>query len=92
MKTNAKRSPLDRAQPLRAAGQSLTEQLQDEAYDHIFAPAMLALLFLMLAGLEWFRYFNDSKPNPVIFSVAAGLGVLYAVVKIWRARDRKSVV
>lgn len=88
MKANAKRSPLDRAQPLRAAGQSLTEQLQDEAYDHIFAPAMLALLFLMLAGLEWVRHFRGTKPNPVIYSVAAALAVLYAAVKIWRAKKR----
>ncbi|MBK6388738.1 MAG: NERD domain-containing protein [Hylemonella sp.] len=88
MTTQKNRSPLDRAQPLRAPGQSLTEQLQDESYDHIFAPGMYAVMMLIMAGLEWFRYLTGAKPNPVIYTVAAGMAVLYAAIKIWRAQKR----
>lgn len=88
MSASKKRSPLDRAAPLRAPGQSLTEQLQDESYDHIFAPAMLAAMTLIMAGLEWFRYFAAAKPNPVIYTAVAVIAVAYATFKIGRARKR----
>ncbi len=88
MSAEKKRSPLDRETPLRAPGQSLTEQLQDESYDHIIAPAMLALMMVIMAGMEWFRYFNAAKPNPVIYTVVAAMAVFYAAIKIWRAKKR----
>lgn len=92
MSTVKKRSPLDRAPPLRAPGQSLTEQLQDDFYDHFFAPGMIAVMMVLMAGLEWFRYFTAAKPNPVIYTVVAGMAVAYATVKMWRAKKiwRKS--
>ena len=88
MSTSKNRSPLDRAAPLRAPGQSLTEQLQDESYDHIIAPGMLAVMMLIMAGMEWFRYFTAAKPNPVIYTVVAVMAVAYAAIKIWRAKKR----
>ena len=88
MSTSKKRSPLDRAAPLRAPGQSLTEQLQDESYDHIAAPGLLALVMVIMAGLEWFRYLTAAKPNPVIYTVVAGMTMVYAAIKIWRASKR----
>lgn len=44
MSTSKNRSPLDRTAPLRAPGQSLTEQLQDEAYDHTCASCGIKLV------------------------------------------------
>lgn len=88
MSSLKKRSPLDRAPPLRAPGQSLTDQLQDEFYDHIVAPGILALIMLLMAGLEWFRYFTAAKPNPAIYTVVAVMAVAYAAVKTWRAKKR----
>jgi hypothetical protein len=88
MSTSNKRSPLDRAKPLRAPGQSLTEQMQDEFYDHIFAPGILAVIMFLMAGLEWFRYFTAAKPSPVIYTVLAVITMAYAAIKFWRARKR----
>lgn len=82
------RSPLDRSPPLRVAGQSLDHEIQDVAYDHILAPLMMALMLVLLAGMEWWRYFNDLKPNPVVYSVAALLACVYAAVKIYRNHGR----
>jgi len=88
MTANNKRSPLDRSAPMRAPGQSLTEQIQDESYDHVLAPALLALFMFVMAGMEWFRYFTAAKPNPLIYSAAAAITVIYAAIKILRARKR----
>lgn len=88
MNAKSKRSPLERNKPLRTPGQSLTEQLHSEAYDHIFAPAILALMMIIMAGMEWFRYWTAAKPNPVIYTGVAVMAVAYAAIKIWRASKR----
>ncbi|PQA76363.1 nuclease-related domain-containing protein [Rhodoferax sp. TS-BS-61-7] len=92
MNSKSKRSPLENNKPLRAAGQSLTEQLQDEAYDHIVSPALLALMLVVMAGLEWFRYLTAAKPNPVIYTAFAAIAVVYAAFKISRAHKRLSQI
>lgn len=88
MKSERERSPLDRAKPLRVPGQSLTEELDDVLHDHMLAPMLLAVFALVIAGLEWWRYYFDSKPNPMVYSTTAVACVLYAVYKILRNRKR----
>ena len=82
MDKNKEPSPLDRAAPLRVAGQSLTEELDDFLYDQVLTPLLLALFMVLIAGLEWFRYFQNLKPNPIAYSGVAVLAILYATVKI----------
>lgn len=86
MKAEKKRSPLDRAQPLRAAGQSLTRQLDDVLYDHMLAPMMIALFSCIFAGMEWFRYATNAKPSPIPYSVCAAIVVIWAIFKVVRTR------
>lgn len=88
MKTPKSRSPLARVMPIRVAGQSLSEELDDVAYDHIFAPLMYALFMVMIAGLEWFKFVYQSKPNPIIYSIAAFVVSVYAGYKVWRNQKR----
>lgn len=88
MKSEAKRSPLDRAAPLRVAGQSLDEELDKVIYDHALSPLLVALFILLLAALEWWRYVMDIKPSPWIFTAAAMLLSGYAVIKVMRTRQR----
>lgn len=88
MKSNSKRSPLDRATPLRVAGQSLDEELDNVLYDHALSPLLVALFMGMLAALEWWRYVMDLKPSPWIFTVAAVLFSVYAAIKIKRTHLR----
>ena len=78
-----KKSPL-KDKPLRNPGQSLDEQRFDLVYDRMMGPFMIALFTVMLAGLEWWRYFHPTPFNPLIYSVFAIFFVLYAVWKIWR--------
>lgn len=77
---------------MRAAGQSLTKQLDDVLYDHMLAPMLIALFMCILAGLEWFRYFSDAKPSPVIFSICAAIMVIWAVFKVLRTRKHAAQI
>ena len=43
MNPDAKRSPLDRFPPMRVAGQSLDQELEDVVYDHALSPLILAV-------------------------------------------------
>jgi hypothetical protein len=86
MATSKERSPLDRAAPLRVAGQSLADELDDFVYDQVLAPLILAIFMVIFACMEWFRYFQNLKPNPMAYSTAAVLAILYAAIKIWRSR------
>ena len=77
-----KKSPL-KTKPLRAPGQSLSEQRDDVLYDKLLVPAMIGIVMLLLAGLEWFRWFTNSPPRPVIASLMALVVCLWVA---WRIR------
>ena len=88
MKAKKTRSPLDRARPLRAAGQSLSDELDDVIYDHVLSPVFVALFVTVVALLEWIKYANNLKPSPVIYTSAAAIVSAYAAFKVWRTRKR----
>jgi len=46
---------------------------------------MLALFFIMMAALEWWRFYTNTKLNPVLFTWAAVLTAAYAGFRVWRA-------
>lgn len=77
------KSPL-KAAPLRVAGQSLSEQLIDNAYDHIVGPYLLAAFFVALAVMEWVRYYFNAAPSPWLYTSLATIGVGWSVIKIRR--------
>lgn len=88
MATNNNRSPLDRLPPVRVAGQSLDEELDDVRYDHMLSPILVALFTLIIAGLEWWRYYSNMQPSPWTFSIVAMLMIGYAAFKVQRTRKR----
>lgn len=88
MKAKAERSPLDRMPPLRAPGQSLTDELDNLGYDHVIAPMLLALFMVLIAVLEWWRYATHAKPSPWLYSGVAALACVYAAVKVLRNRKK----
>lgn len=53
MKSKTERSPLDRASPMRVAGQSLSDELNDAVYDRLLAPLLIVIFAVVMAGLEW---------------------------------------
>lgn len=81
------RSPL-KDKPLRLPGQSVQEQRGELIENAIGEPFMLAMVFIILAGLEWWRFYMDMKPSPELFTAAAVLMTAYAGVRFWRARPK----
>jgi hypothetical protein len=81
------RSPL-KDKPLRLPGQSIAEERDNLVEDAVGQPLMLALFFVVMAALEWWRFYQDMKPNPIVFTGAAILTILYAVARIWRVLPR----
>lgn len=77
------RSPI-KAKPLRVPGQSVAEAREKLVEDSVGQPLTFALFFVVLAGLEWWRLYADLKPNPILFTAAAILAVVYAAFRIWR--------
>ena len=77
-----KRSPLKDA-PLRNPGQSIENQLQ-ELRDKLMEPSMMAVLFINIAGLEWWRNYFVLPPKPWLYTVTAILAVGYAGYRYWR--------
>ena len=81
------RSPL-KDKPLRLPGQSLEEERLSLWDDKIEMPLLMALFYVLLAGLEWWRYFSDMKPHPIIFSLMAAGGAAFAAWRFFRFRPR----
>ncbi len=81
------KSPL-RAANLRLPGESLHKQEFDELMDNAMLPMMLAVVVVIYAGLEWWRYFTSPPPTPWFISICALLVCTWAVWKTWRTIRR----
>lgn len=83
MSANETRSPI-KGKPLRQAGQSLTEQL-DQLWDDKVVPWLLVSIFFTLwCAWEWLRYFKPVPPQPwIVTTFAAGA----IAVSAWRVRS-----
>jgi len=81
------RSPLTDA-PLRYAGQSLDEEIQRVLEDDVFVYIMAAAFAIVLALHEWWRWYSNSPPQPIVFTVFA-IGVFaYTVRKVVLAKRK----
>lgn len=85
------KSPL-KAAPLRVAGQSLSEQLIDNALDRIVGPYIFAALFVALAVSEWIRYYTAATTSPWVYTSLAVIGVGICVIKIRRGFASASAI
>ena len=81
------KSPI-KDKPLRLPGQSLEEERSKLFEDKIETPLMLAMIFMVLTALEWWRYFWQQPPNPVVFTFAAVMLVVFAAWRIWKTRPQ----
>ena len=81
---NTSKSPLT-GQPLRYPGQSLDDEIAKKIDDEGITYIAFGLVSVVLAGLEWWRWYADIKPSPIIYSVLAvivGTFSFYKVLKL----------
>jgi hypothetical protein len=81
--TKETRSPLKFAPP-RSAGQSLSEQLIDNAFDSIMAPLLFAGLLGVMAAMEWWRWYAERPPSPRLITAVAIVAAFWAFWKVRR--------
>lgn len=81
------RSPL-KDKPLRTPGQGLDEQRRKLLEDKLETWLLLAAFMVILAGLEWARYFLPLPPRPWIATTFAVLFVGFAAWRFVRIRPQ----
>lgn len=68
--------------PLRNPGESLDKQIDDLLYDEVFTYFFISTIAIILAMLEWQRWYSKASPSPWTFSIIAMVIVCYSIVKI----------
>lgn len=81
------RSPL-KDPPLRLPGQSVAEKRDELWEDAVGQPQTLGMFLVLIAALEWWRFYRDMEPNPILSTAAALIVVCYAAFRIWRVRPK----
>ena len=76
-----KRSPL-KEPPLRLPGQSLEEEFSDRIEGRVLQYIIASGIMVLIAALEWTRYWKPSPPHPWLFTVLAAAVVIFSVISI----------
>lgn len=79
------KSPI-KANPLRNPGESLNHRLQNIFLDGIVPYFIAALCFVLIAAWEWIRWYTQTSPNPVLFTVMAIPCIATLLWKIYKGR------
>ncbi len=75
------KSPLKKS-PLRHAGQSLDEQIDDLMLDGGLMYIMMATVMLILTGFEWMHWFFKTPPMPKLFTFLSIIVCIYCFFKV----------
>jgi Nuclease-related domain len=86
-KSTKSRSPL-KAAPLRYAGQSLDEEIQNVIGEDVLVYVMTSFFILVLALHEWWRWYSKSPPQPIVFTILAMVIIAYTARKFILARRK----
>jgi hypothetical protein len=78
---NLKKSPL-KSQPLRQAGQSLDEKIQDIANEKIIFYLMTCFLLTFVVVTQWTSLYFNTPPSPIFWSIVWIAVVAYSCLKI----------
>lgn len=81
------RSPI-KDKPLRTPGQSLEEQRRALIDDRFETWGLVAAFFVVMALVEWFRYFRPLPPQPWLLTACAVAMGGFAAWRLWRIWPR----
>jgi hypothetical protein len=76
-----KRLPLNYGRSANPA-QSLDEQIHRLVHSFVTGPVVVSFFFLLFAALEWLRYYRPYRPEPIVYSVVAGIVLTSAVIRM----------
>lgn len=79
--TKETKSPIKNL-PVHTPGQSLAAKIDDVFTDDIFVYIMVAMVMILLAVIEWFRFFQKTPPSPIPYTVFALLILAYSSYRI----------
>jgi len=79
------RSPL-KVKPLRLPGQSVDEALEKLVWNELVPHLLFAVIFVILAGFEWFAALTQLPPQPWLFTSLAVAASHYAARRVVRLR------
>lgn len=85
--TEPNRSPI-KAPPLRLPGQSLAEERELLLEDKVVLPLLYIAVLIVMAGVEWWRYYFPSKPSPLVVTLLALIGIIFFAWRVWGVRQR----
>jgi len=75
-----KRSPFKVA-PLRIPGQSIDDEMFDLLWDKFLLWLAIPVVFVVVALLEWYRWFTKAPPLPIPYSILAVILIFIATFK-----------
>jgi hypothetical protein len=81
------KSPL-KAKPLRNPGESLDNQIQEVIFDEAGPLILIPVMLIVMAGIEWFRWYMETPPTPIVYTIAAIGAVFYSGFKIRKIKAR----
>lgn len=81
------KSPI-KTKPLRNPGESLEKEIQDELFDKVLTYYLVAMLLVLMAAQEWWRWYTEHPPAPLLYTAIAVVALVVATVKLVRAKRR----
>jgi hypothetical protein len=81
LKKNSTKSPIKHG-PLRQAGESLREEQDRLMIDKALLWVIAPIFFCILALLEWYRWWSNSPPSPILLTVMAIITIIIAIYKL----------
>lgn len=85
--TRMSKSPL-KSSPLRNPGQSLDEELQNLLMDKALPYVMSATMMTALTAIEWFRWYLNIPPKPILYTIIAFMVIAYSVFKLFHVKRK----
>ena len=77
------RSPL-KDKPLRYVAQSGDEAIEDLLYDKVLWHYSVVIIFAMILGYEWLRYYKPLTKPPILLTLLVGVLCAYSIFKFVR--------
>lgn len=79
-----KKSPI-KDKPLRLPGQSLEEEKGKIWDDRLELPVLITAFLLAFAVVEWWRFFTNPPPLPILYSIIALLAIAFVTRRVLKA-------